>query len=243
MKTVLINGSPKKKLSVSSYLLGMLKIGIKGEVVKEQVRNKSDYARVLANIQDADAVVFVLPLYVDGVPAHILAFMKEMQDFCKDSHTKVRVYVLSNSGFIEGNQNKPLMMVFENFCKRCDFEWCGGIGIGGGVMLNVLRIIFFVYIGIFLLNCVLNGMQTGNWLSVDIIKTFMKQIAVIIFFNLGVFYYGGRMRMAINREKKFEVKFTRVLLPSFVFIFVADVFFVIISFFQGGLFRGWLSKK
>jgi len=31
--------------------------------------------------------------------------------------------------------------------------------------------------------------------------------------------------------------------PSFVFIIYADIFFTIMSLFQGGIFRGWLAKK
>ena len=38
-------------------------------------------------------------------------------------------------------------------------------------------------------------------------------------------------------------KYTRILIPSFVFILFADLFFVIISLFEGRLFRGWLAKK
>jgi hypothetical protein len=33
------------------------------------------------------------------------------------------------------------------------------------------------------------------------------------------------------------------MLPSFVFILFADIFFTIVSVFQGGIFRGWLAKK
>ncbi len=36
---------------------------------------------------------------------------------------------------------------------------------------------------------------------------------------------------------------TRILIPSFVFILFVDIFFVIISLVEGGLFRGWLAKK
>ena len=64
MKTVLINGSPKKRLSVSSYLLGIVGLLVKGEVVKEQVRNSGDYERILNSLVDADNVVFGVPLYV-----------------------------------------------------------------------------------------------------------------------------------------------------------------------------------
>lgn len=77
--TVFINCSPKKKMSVSSYLLGTVRLLVKGNVVTEQVRNRSDHERVLESIKDADTVVFGMPLYVDGVPSHALAFMKDME--------------------------------------------------------------------------------------------------------------------------------------------------------------------
>lgn len=243
MKTVFINASPKKKLSVSSYLLGIVRLLVRGEVVRETLRNKGDHERILERIKDADAVVFGMPLYVDGVPSHVLAFMKDMERFCREHMIKVNVYVVSNGGFIEGKQNKPLMQVFENFCSRSDIEWCGGIGIGGGVMLNVLRIMFFVYLGIFVLNVAAAGVQTGNWLPLEAVWNFAKQLAEILFFNLGVFFYGLRMSAAINKRSVCGVKFTRALLPSFLFILVADIFFMIISVFQGGIFRGWLAKK
>lgn len=150
MKTVFINGSPKKKLSVSQYLIFLQSMSVKGEKVKEHLRNRSDHERILNTLKDADAVVFCLPLYVDGVPAHVLSFMKEMEAFYKENEMHLNVYVISNGGFIEGKQNEPLMQVFENFCKRSGINWCGGIGIGGGVMLNVMRIMIFVELGILL---------------------------------------------------------------------------------------------
>lgn len=236
MKTVFINGSPKKKLSVSSYLLGVVRFLVRGEVVSEQVRNSGDHERVLNSIRDAENVVFGMPLYVDGVPSHVLAFMKEMERFCIDNNIRLNVYVVSNGGFIEGCQNRALMQVMKNFCKRCNFQWCGGIGIGGGVMLNVMRIMFFVYAGLFVLNTVMSGLSVA-------LPIFAEQLIVVLFFSLGAFFYCLRMGRAINKGAVFGVKFTRVLLPSFLFILVADVFFVIISVVQGGIFKGWLSRK
>ena len=236
MKTVFINGSPKKKLSVSSYLLGIVRLLVRGEVVTEQVRNAKDHERILNSIRDANTVVFGLPLYVDGVPSHMLTFMKEMEKFCIENNIHVNVYVLSNGGFIEGCQNKALMQVFENFCKRCHFEWRGGVGIGGGVMLNVMRIMFFVYLGLFALNTITSGLSAS-------LPIFAEQLLVVLFFSLGAFFYCLRMGIAINKGTACGVKFTRILLPSFLFILAADIFFVIISVFQGGIFRGWLSRK
>lgn len=173
MKTVLINCSPKKRFCASAYFLGLQRLFVKGKKVTERLRNASDHGRILEELADADTVVFCLPLYVDSVPSHILPFLKEMEDFCKKNSIHPHIYSISNNGFIEGSQSEPILRVFQNFCARSDLMWGGGIGIGGGVMLNV----------------------------------------------------------------------TRILIPSFVFIVFADIFFVIISIFQGGIFRGWLSKK
>lgn len=236
MKIVFINGSPKKKLSVSSYLLGIVRLLVRGKVVSEQVRNAGDHERVLESIKDADTVVFGMPLYVDGVPSHMLVFMKAMETFCMDNNISLKVYAVSNGGFIEGCQNRPLMQVLENFCKRCNFQWCGGVGIGGGVMLNVMRIMFLVYAGLFILNTVTSGLTAA-------LPIFAEQLVVVLFFSLGAFFYCLRMGIAVNKGATCGVKFTRILLPSFLFILAADIFFVIISIFQGGIFKGWLSRK
>lgn len=243
MKTVFINGSPKKKFSASAYFISVQKIFVKGEKVKETLRNKKDHERILSVLEDGDAVVFCLPLYVDSVPSHVMSFLRDMEAFCRDKHLNLNVYVISNNGYIEGVQSKALLQVFRNFCTRSGLVWGGGIGIGGGVMLNVMRIVFYVQIGLLFLNIFLSGTQTGNWLPIDAFTNFITQALVIGFLNLGVFLYTSRMGRAINKRESCGEKYTRILIPSFVFIIFADIFFTIFSIFEGGFFRGWLSKK
>ncbi len=243
MKTVFINCSPKKKFCASAYFLGLQRLFVKGKKVTEKLRNKSDHQRILNELSDADTVIFCLPLYVDSVPSHVLPFLKEMELFCKENSIRLTLYSISNNGFIEGNQSEPLLRVFQNFCERSNLEWGGGIGIGGGVMLNVYRIVYIVQIGLLFLRILLNGIQNGNFLPAGALEIFAKQTLIIVFLNLGVFFYIIRMGSAINKGKFFGKKYTRIMIPSFVFIIFADIFFVIISIFQGGLFRGWLAKK
>ena len=243
MNTLFINGSPKKSLSVSGYLAFVQRIFVRGKAVREPLRNRTDNKRILGKLKDADAVVFCLPLFVDSVPSHVLAFMKEMETYCKENKLNARVYVISNGGFIEGRQNRPLMLVFENFCASSGLVWGGGIGIGGGVMLNVMRILFFVFAGIFLLNILLSGVSQGIWLPESAIRTFLIQTLEILFFNLGVLVCMIRLGFIIGNGKTTKPMYTRILLPSFLFILIADVFFSIISVFKGGIFRGWFSRK
>lgn len=243
MKTVFINASPKKRFSASDYFLDVQKCFVRGKKVREKLRNAGDYERILNTLRDADTVIFCLPLFVDGVPSHVLSFMKKMEVFCKENQLTLKVYVISNGGFIEGNQNEALLQVFENFCRRSSISFGGGIGIGGGVMLNVLRLVLYIQMGILLLNIFVSGVQYNNWIPIDVLSGFASSVLTIIFLNLGVFFYTLRMGMAINKGAFWGKKYTRILIPSIIFIPIADFFFAIISLFKGGIFRGWFSKK
>ena len=110
-------------------------------------------------------------------------------------------------------------------------------------MLNVMRIVFYVQVGILFLNMILSGTQTGNWLPIEAVTNFVTQAVTIGFLNMGVFWYSYGMGNAINKGKSAGEKYTRILIPSLVFIIFADIFFVIFSVFEGGMFRGWLSRK
>ncbi|MBR2049632.1 MAG: hypothetical protein IJ957_02880, partial [Rikenellaceae bacterium] len=95
-----------------------------------------------------------------------------MEGFCRENHLQLKVYAIANNGYIEGVQSEALLQVFHNFCVRSGLIWGGGIGVGGGVMLNVMRIVFCVQIGILFLNMFLSGTQTGNWLPAAAFENF-----------------------------------------------------------------------
>ena len=243
MNTVFINCSPKKKLSVSGFIGKCAGFPVRGKKEYLQPRTPADRAAVLEALKDADTVVFVTPLYVDGLPSHVLRFLEEMEVFCRENGLKFRVYCVANNGFIEGKQNEPLMQVFENFCVRTGLAWGGGVGIGGGVMLNVTRILFVVEIALLVLNTVLSAVHTGDFFPKEAWLSFAENTGLLLYFNLGVLFYLSGMGRAIGKGTAFGKKYTRILIPSFVFILFADIFFIIISLLHGGVFRGWLAKK
>lgn len=243
MKTIYINGSSKRKLAASDYFIGVQKFFTGGKSEKYKLRTNADGKHILPHVESGDNVVFALPLYVDGIPSHVLYFMKEMEDYCKSNDMDITVYVYANNGFIEGRQNEPLMQIFENFCERSNIKWGGGIGVGGGVMLNVYRIVFLIQIAILLLNVIISGVSTGDFMPKAALLNFLEDAAILVFFNLGVFFYSFLMGFKMRKREYFGKKYTRIMVPSFLFIIFADIFFIIISIFQGGIFRGWLEKK
>lgn len=243
MKTVFINCSPKKRFCASAYFLFLSRLFVRGKKVSEKLRTGADHQRLLEALADADAAVFCLPLYVDGVPSHVLRFLEVLEAYCRERGKTLRVFCVANNGFIEGKQNEPLMQVFENFCVRAGLTWGGGVGVGGGVMLNVTRIVFAVQIGVLALNVILSAVRTGNFFPAGPWQGFGENALFLLYFNLGVLYYLAGMGRAVNRGRTFGKRYTRILIPSFVFILFADIFFVIISVVEGGVFRGWLARK
>ena len=243
MKTVFINCSPKKRLSASSWFQALSRLLTGGEKVSEMLRAPADHERIMAELADADAAVFVLPLYVDGIPSHVLPFLEKLEQFSRENDLHFRVYAVANNGFIEGRQNEPLMQEFGHFCARAGLQWCGGVGIGGGVMLNVTRILFAVDIALLLLNMALSIAQGGPLFPKGALWDFVSSALILLYFNLGVLFYLACLGAAIRRGRELGKKYTRILIPSFVFIIFADIFFIIISILKGGVFRGWLEKK
>lgn len=239
-KTVLINCSPKRKLSVSGFLMKCAGVLIRGKKEYLQLRTPADRRAILEALKTAGKVVFVAPLYVDGVPSHMLPFMREMEAFCRENGLRLKVYVIANNGFIEGKQNEPLMRVMENFCARSGLDWCGGIGIGGGVMLNVERIMITVMFFLMLLRVFFAAVQGGDVL--DPVLSFGKSLLWLLFFACGIIAYGVRLAVHVSKGTDAGKKYTRIMVPSFIFIIFADLFFIITSVLQGGIFRGWFSR-
>ncbi|MDO4188544.1 MAG: hypothetical protein Q4D29_06090 [Lachnospiraceae bacterium] len=237
MKTVFVDCSPKKRLSASGFIAAVTKCFVIGKKVQCKLITPNDYKTTLDEIRDADVVVFSMPLYVDGVPSHILPFLKEMEVDYRDIHADKRIYVIANNGFIEGRQNEPLMQTMENFCIRAGLTFCGGLGIGGGVMMNVMRIMICVVFGLTLLQMAANGFDPV------ILKDFGTDVLTILILSCGIISFDIWLAYCINKGKEYGIHYTRIMLPSFVFILCADLFFTIISLFHGGVFRGWFARK
>lgn len=243
MKTVFIDCSPKIKLSASGFIMSVTGVFVRGIKRKVKLRTASDHERIISEISDADTVVFSMPLYVDGVPSHLLPFLKKMELFCHDLNKDLNVYVIANNGFIEGKQNEPLMQIMENFCDRSGIKWCGGLGIGGGVMMNVMRILLVVFLGIALLRTLLSGINEGTFFKAWPWIIYGKQVLEVLVLGCGIIVFDIWLAICINRRKEYGKHYTRIMLPSFIFIICADIFFTLISVFQGGIFKGWFSKK
>ena len=99
MKTVFINGSPKKRFSVANYFAKLQSMFIRGQNVFLRLRTKNDHKKIFEQIINADIVIFSIPLYVDCVPSHVLSFLREMESFCREYKIELKIYTIANIAF------------------------------------------------------------------------------------------------------------------------------------------------
>lgn len=73
----------------------MQKFFVKGKKINEILKNKTDHERILASLEEGDRVVFAVPLYIDCLPSHVVAFLKEMEEFCNQKQMNLGIYAFS----------------------------------------------------------------------------------------------------------------------------------------------------
>ncbi|SHI44354.1 NADPH-dependent FMN reductase family protein [Lutispora thermophila] len=143
MKIAFIYGSPKAKYSASASLLQELKplleqddIAISEYNFRKPLLNKEEIEQLI----NYDILVFAFPLYVDGIPSHLLNCLIQLESFFTSANKKdIKVYSIVNCGFYEGHQNKLAMEMMENWCSKAGLKWGQGLGIGGGGMMVMIK--------------------------------------------------------------------------------------------------------
>lgn len=141
MKIALINGSPKFKHSASGIILNSIKPKLQGNNIIEEYNfrtteiNNDD----LEQISKCNVILFTFPLYVDGIPSHLLRCLNQMEKyFSSDKNNDIYVYTIVNAGFYEGKQAAIAIDMMKNWAVKAKFKWGQGIGIGGGGMMSMI---------------------------------------------------------------------------------------------------------
>jgi multimeric flavodoxin WrbA len=248
MKVLMINASPKRITSASQYFLGLLNIQMLGCETKQiKLSGPRIYGEIFGHFDSIDALVIALPVYVDGVPSHVLRFMAEAERFCKQNSCRFKLYVLSNCGFFEGKQCKNVLAIMRSFCAAAGLEWGGGVGIGAGEMLSVLRLTgplfeasrLLLSLPLFLLKGDLfGGLASYPWIGVLI------NMLVYLVLSLGLFHSMWKMQRNIRHGKIVPDFYTGVTLcPRFLFTIMANGYWIIRSAFHGVGFWQIYTKK
>jgi multimeric flavodoxin WrbA len=142
MNIALVNGSPKFKNSVSGNILNSLKPNLQdNNIIEEYVfRTNEIKSDDLEHISKCNVIVFAFPLYVDGIPSHLLRCLDQMEKFLSsNTNNEIYVYTIINIGFYEGKQAALAIEMMKNWAEKANVKWGQGIGIGGGGMMSMIE--------------------------------------------------------------------------------------------------------
>ena len=139
MKIIIINGSPKTIKSNSEILGNYLFPLLKENNIKKYYSIHFQLNDKMKNeIYNSDVLIFIFPLYVDGIPSNLLKLLVEFE---KENaiRPETKIYCIVNNGFYEGRQNFLAILHMKNWCKKVKAKWGQGIGIGSGELLPYLK--------------------------------------------------------------------------------------------------------
>lgn len=92
MKLLILSASPKKKGGASRFFSRLFRLflpGVRKKVVS--LSSRRDFQQVLELFLDIDAVCLFVPLYVDGLPSHVVEFLNQAESYCKKPSLPVPV--------------------------------------------------------------------------------------------------------------------------------------------------------
>lgn len=140
MRIALINGSPKIQGSASKKLSERLKCICERRLEQIEIAEFGFHDTVIAkevleDLSRADIWVFLFPLYVDGIPSHLLSCLIQLEetDFSKKH---IHAYGIVNCGFYEGVQAEFALKILQNWSVKAGCIWGSGVGVGGGGALS-----------------------------------------------------------------------------------------------------------
>ena len=136
-RIVLLNGSMRNKSGNSAKLAKQLAARLEKEVDSVDLKDwMKDMPGLVKKLEAAPAIVFCIPLYVDGLPSQVIRLMEKFEQEYRGGRKKI--YVLANMGLYESSQLVNLFSAVTQWSRKMDFEYCGGLGISAGELIGGL---------------------------------------------------------------------------------------------------------
>jgi multimeric flavodoxin WrbA len=138
-RAVLLVGSPRTRKSTSASLGGYLmeqlnSRGVETEIIQVYTSfNSAERARlVLEKLDQADLIVLAFPLYVDSLPAPVIAALEKIAAHRTTVKVEQRFAAIANCGFPEASHNDTALAICEQFAHETGMVWLDALALGGG---------------------------------------------------------------------------------------------------------------
>ncbi len=138
-KALLLIGSPKKKNGTSEALGNYLLKGLeKRDFAVEKIHAisimKDTTEELHRKVNDCDILIITFPLYVDSLPAPLIAALESIGKNRKTIavNKEQSLIAIANCGFPESFHNNVALRICKSFATDNSFKWIGGLTLGGG---------------------------------------------------------------------------------------------------------------
>lgn len=138
-RAALLVGSPRTKKSTSaslgSYLMEQLNArGVETDSFQVYTSfNSAERTRLtLEKLDKADLIVLAFPLYVDSLPAPVIAALEKISAHRASMKVAQSFAAIANCGFPEARHNDTALAICEQFANETGMTWLGSLALGGG---------------------------------------------------------------------------------------------------------------
>ncbi len=128
MKTIILNGSPKKNPKISnSRIFAEAFVSKMKKPCEIKSILKSDPKELAQYVRDFDSIIFVIPLYIHAMPGIVMKLIEELEP--AGSAGKSMGFIVQ-AGFIETAQHDYLEPYFADFTKKLNYNYLGTVSKG-----------------------------------------------------------------------------------------------------------------
>ncbi len=139
-RAVLLVGSPRTRKSSSQalggYLFDQLALGqveTKTFYIHTSLYSQERMQALMEAVDAADLVMLAFPLYVDSLPAPVMAALERISTRrLGKSGNRPRFAAIANCGFPEAAHNRTALAICEAFARQAGFDWAGALSLGAG---------------------------------------------------------------------------------------------------------------
>ena len=125
--------------SLGSYMVSLLEakeISSAYFRIYKTLNYEEKIAEMITAIDQSDIIIISSPLYIDSAPSKTIELMScinEASKLGKFSQKKRLLFAISCGGFPEYYHNNIALRIYQQFALESEFEWAGGLPIGGAM--------------------------------------------------------------------------------------------------------------
>lgn len=139
---LLLNGSPRKAKTSYVFAQAMKELaekrGNKAEIIHiiEYFDEDKNFEALKSIVLLQDILGLITPLYVDTLPYPVIWFLEKLSCDLVGELKGKEFFAVAQCGFPDTDLLQPLLESCRYFAKAVEMKWLGGLGYGGGALID-----------------------------------------------------------------------------------------------------------